>query len=128
MDEHDGRTRLLGDVSALFQANRSPAVWRTVLATTRWHARLLHGSDYPLPGVGPLYRLGKLVDAGLLAPEAVAPLQALRRDNPLLFDLALKRELSFGGLRLPDAVFHTRRHFKAKPTQRAQKVPTGNTA
>ena len=128
MDEHDGRARVLGDVSALFQANRSPAVWRAVLANTRWHPRLLHGSDYPLPGVGPLYRLGQLVSAGLLAPEAVAPLQALRRDNPLLFDLALKREVSLGGLRLPDAVFHTRRHFEAKPTQRAQKVPVGDTA
>jgi mannonate dehydratase len=57
---------LIGDVSALFQVNRSAAVWRAVLAREDWHDRLLHGSDYPLPCVAPLVRLGPLVRAGVL--------------------------------------------------------------
>jgi hypothetical protein len=72
MDEHDGRERLLADVSAVFQTNRRPEVWRTVLGATRWHERLLNGSDYPLPGVGPLYRLRQLVHAGVLAAACAA--------------------------------------------------------
>ncbi len=108
MDEPAWEGRLLGDVSALFQANRRVAVWRRVLRREDWHARLLHGSDYPLPGVGPLYQLGKLVRAGLLAEGDVPALEALRARNPLLFDLALKRRVSDGGARLSASVFDTR--------------------
>jgi uncharacterized protein len=111
MDEPAWRGLLLGDVSALFQFNRTEACWRTVLSRQDWHARLLHGSDYPLPGVGPLYRLGKLVAAGLLDEASVPVLQAVREHNPLLFDLALKRRLHAAGARLSLAVFDTRRHF-----------------
>lgn len=75
------------------------------------HDRLLHGSDYPLPAVGLLYSTGRLVRAGLLAPEQVAPLEALRQRNPLLFDLALKRQAAWQGQRLSATVFQTRRHF-----------------
>ena len=32
-----------------------------MLKRSDWHARLLHGSDYPLPGLGPLYSLAALV-------------------------------------------------------------------
>ena len=112
MDEADGRRRLLGDVSALFQVNRSAAVWRTVLAREDWHGRLLHGSDYPLPCVAPLVQLAALMRAGVLAREQVAPLEALRAHNPLLFDLALKRSVRWRGVRLAEAVFQTRAHFE----------------
>ncbi|MFO1341125.1 MAG: amidohydrolase family protein, partial [Burkholderiaceae bacterium] len=111
MDEAEWRDRLLGDVSALFQVNRQPEVWRTVLRRADWHPRLLHGSDYPLPGVGLLYSTTRLVHAGLLAPGHAAPLDRLRERNPLLFDFALKRVVASGGARLSDAVFDTRRHF-----------------
>jgi mannonate dehydratase len=113
MDEPAWRGLLLGDVSALFQVNRSPEVWRTVLARGDWHERLLHGSDHPLPGVGPLYRLGPLVATGLLRPEDRPVLEALRQHNPLLFDLVLKRSLRWQGQGLADPVFDTRRHFTA---------------
>ncbi|MGH6627674.1 MAG: amidohydrolase family protein [Burkholderiaceae bacterium] len=103
---------LWGDISALFQANRRPRVWRSVLQRQDWHGRLLHGSDYPLPGVLPLVDLDALVDAKLLADPAVAPLQALRRHNPLLFDFVLKRSLSLGRDRLAASVFHTRSFFE----------------
>lgn len=103
---------LLGDVSALFQFNRRPEVWRTVLARRDWQPRLLHGSDYPLPGVGPLYRLGGLVRAGLLDESHVPLLEQIRTHNPLLFDLLLKRSVRWQGQRLGPEVFATRRHFE----------------
>jgi mannonate dehydratase len=111
LDEPAWRDLLMGDLSALFQVNRRPEVWRQVLERDDWHARLLHGSDYPLPGVGPLYRLGKLVDAGLLDAPSVPVLEAVREHNPLLFDLALKRRLRSGTHGLKAVVFDTRRVF-----------------
>lgn len=108
MDEPASQGLLLGDISAVFQANRSPAVWRTVLQRRDWHARLLHGSDHPLPGVMPLFNTRRLQQAGLL-PEAANPvLDAVREHNPLLFDFMLKRHLRWQGRRLPPAVFEAR--------------------
>ncbi len=109
-------TRLMGDISAVFQANREPAVWQALLRNPHWHSRLLHGSDYPLPSLLPLTRLGKLQAAGLLKEQEVSALQALREHNPLLFDLALKRSVRWGGngtARLHDCIFATRSHFFA---------------
>ncbi len=111
MDESEWHGLLLGDVSALFQVNRDSAVWRTVLARQDWHARLLHGSDYPLPCIAPLVRLAPLVRAGVLDAEHVAPLEALRSYNPLLFDFVLKRVARWRGHALDRAVFHTATHF-----------------
>lgn len=125
MDEREWQGRLLGDVSALFQRNRGAAAWRTVLQRDDWHGRLLHGSDYPLPGIGPLYSLAALVRAGLLDASDQRPLLALRRRNPLLFDLALKRCLRAEGRGLAAAVFDTRRHFRR--TGAVSKVSPGAT-
>ena len=88
-------------------------MWRTVLAREDWHGRLLHGSDYPLPCVAPLVRLGALVRAGILAPTLLPALETLRAHNPLLFDLVLKRSVRWQGHRLGDAVFQTRSHFES---------------
>lgn len=112
MDEEDGRARLLGDVSAVFQFNREPEVWQTLLTREDWHARLLHGSDYPLPAVRPLHRLGRLVAAGVLHPRDVAPLERLRDRNPLLFDFALKRCVRWQGRTLSPRVFASAGHFE----------------
>ncbi|MBB3194938.1 amidohydrolase family protein [Roseateles terrae] len=111
MDEPAWRGLLLGDVSAVFQFNRRQEVWHTLLRRQDWHPRLLHGSDYPLPGVMPLVRLPRLVKAGLLDPADVPPLEALRRQHPLLFDLALKRKVRSGGHALLPAVFATSPHL-----------------
>lgn len=124
MDEPAWRDRLFGDISALFQVNRTPLAWRTVLAREDWQPRLLHGSDHPLPGIAPLYRLGRLVELGLLAEADVAALQALRRHNPLLFDLALKRSLRLRGAGLSRAVFETRGHFDRGSQPGARVVAT----
>jgi mannonate dehydratase len=115
MDEPAWRGQLLGDVSAVFQSNRRVDTWRTLLARTDWHQRLLHGSDYPLPGVGLLYSTSRLVRAGVLAPETAATLERLRPHNPLLFDFALKRQAAWRGQGFADSVFDTRRHFAASP-------------
>jgi len=115
MDEPAWAKLLLGDVSALFQFNRPELAWQTVLARQDWHARLLHGSDYPLPGVGPLYRLKGLVRAGVLDASHVGMLERVRVHNPLLFDLMLKRLARWRGQGLSPTVFATRRHFALEP-------------
>lgn len=109
MDEQPG---LRGDVSAITQRNRDPEVARTLLRRTDWHERLLQGSDHPLPGLAVLTSLPRLVAAGLLAEADAAPLAALRRANPLLFDLVLKRRLGWQGQRFGSAVFQTRSAFE----------------
>jgi uncharacterized protein len=86
MDEREWQGLLLADISALFQANRTPAVWRTVLQRDDWHPRLLHGSDHPLPGIMPLYAPTQLADAGLLDAAKIPVLRRIREHNPLLFD------------------------------------------
>lgn len=110
MDE-DWGGRLLGDISVVLQTNRRPEVGRTLLTRADWHPRLLHGSDYPLPGIPDAVRLPVLVSAGLLDATDVPSLEALREHNPLLFDLALKRLARWRGAQLSAAVFETRRHF-----------------
>lgn len=55
MAEREWEGRLFADISAVFQRNRKPVVWQTVLQRQDWHHRLLHGSDYPLPGLIPLF-------------------------------------------------------------------------
>jgi mannonate dehydratase len=109
MDEGWGE-QLMGDLSVVLQTNRHPDVARTLLTRQDWHARLLHGSDYPLPGIAATLRLPALVRAGLLHEADVAPLAALRDHNPLLFDLAVKRRVTWRGAALTPTVFATRRH------------------
>jgi uncharacterized protein len=111
MDEPAWQNLLLADISAVFQANRTPAVWHTVLQRQDWHARLLHGSDHPLPGIMPLVAPTQLADAGLLDAAKIPLLRRIREHNPLLFDFVLKRHLKAGASRLSADVFHTRRHF-----------------
>ena len=108
MDEREWEGRLHADISAVFQRNRKPVVWQTVLQRQDWHHRLLHGSDYPLPGLMPLFSLPALQNAGLLAPTDIEPLTRLRDHNPLLFDFVLKRRLRRGEARLPAALFEAR--------------------
>ncbi len=111
MAEPRAQAGLYGDISAITQRNREPALIRTLLERRELHPRLLHGSDYPLPGVLPLTSLPALVKAGLLPKAAVADLEALRQHNPLLFDFCLKRLLSWQGQQFSAEVFATRRLF-----------------
>ncbi len=111
MAEPRARDLLFGDVSAITLRNRKPAVIRTLLEREDLHDRLLHGSDYPLPGVLPLISSATLARAGLLPKDAVADLDELREHNPLLFDFVLKRLLNWQGHSFSPAVFDTRRIF-----------------
>jgi len=113
MDERAHGGLLMGDISAVFQVNRTVASQRRLVEHSDWHPRLLHGSDHPLPGLMPLYRTQRLVKAGLLDASAAPVLDEIRAYNPLLFDFVQKRHLRSGTQSLGAVVFDTRRHFRA---------------
>jgi mannonate dehydratase len=104
---------LFGDLSAMTQINRAGPALARVIERTDWHARLLNGSDYPLPGVMPLFSVDYLVSLGLVQESARPVLREIREHNPLLFDFVLKRHLRSNGKGLSARVFETRRFFEA---------------
>jgi mannonate dehydratase len=104
--------RLFGDISAMTQLNRAGPALAQVVERSEWHARLLNGSDYPLPGVMPIFSVDYLVSLGLLDAAAAPVLKEIRAHNPLLFDFVTKRSLRSNGKRLPASVFETRRFFE----------------
>jgi len=83
----------------------------TLIERQDWHPRLLNGSDYPLPGVMPIFSVNALVDSGLLDPASAQPLKTIRGHNPLLFDFVLKRALRTNGKSFAPSVFETRDFF-----------------
>ncbi len=111
MDNDAYRQHLFGDISAIVLRNRSPATLRALLEHRDWHARLLNGSDYPLPGVLPLTSPRLWAKSGLLDNAAVPVLNEIQNYNPLLFDFVLKRQLRAGSVSFPADVFHTRDFF-----------------
>ena len=111
MDEPRYKNQLYGDISAVTQANRASASLVTLLTRGDWHARLINGSDYPLPGVMPLFSLRRFFEQGYLSETEAAVLSEIRRYNPLLFDFALKRSLAKEGRRFAPVVFESRRLF-----------------
>jgi len=107
-------TRLFGDISAMTQLNRAGPALAQVVERSEWHARLLNGSDYPLPGVMPIFSVDYLVSLGLLDAAAAPVLKEIRAHNPLLFDFVLKRSLRRNGKGLAASVFQTRRFFEGR--------------
>jgi mannonate dehydratase len=100
-----------GDISAMTQRNRAGPSLVRVIETAEWHPRLLNGSDYPLPGLMPVFSVDYLVSLKLL-PESAAPvLKEIRLHNPLLFDFVAKRTLRSNGKALSARVFETRGFF-----------------
>jgi mannonate dehydratase len=116
MDDRHYEGKLFGDISAMTQFERAAWLGRLV-ERTDWHHRLLNGSDYPLPGVLPIYGASVFADRGLLDPAAVPVLNTVQNHNPLLFDFVLKRSLRANGKGLHPAVFQTRSFFE-RPTTR----------
>lgn len=106
---HEGR--LYGDISAVTQTNRAGPALARIIEEEGWHARLLNGSDYPLPGVMPIFSVQYLVALGLLDEKAAPVLTEIRQHNPLLFDFVLKRRLRSKGRALSRSVFETRAFF-----------------
>lgn len=111
MDEARFEGRLFGDLSAITQLNRAGPALAAVIERTEWHPRLLNGSDYPLPGIMPLYSVDYMVELKFIQPAIAPVLSEIRQHNPLLFDFVLKRNLSVNGRRLAPSVFETRPFF-----------------
>ncbi len=109
MNEAGGKN-LHGDLSAVPQFHRY-RILPALLENEAWHERLLNASDYPLPGILPIYLLKELVRAGLLRPQDAQTLHDIRRHNPLLFDFVLKRSLRWKGRGFPASCFETREFF-----------------
>ncbi len=112
MDESRYDGLLFGDLSAMTQINRLDNGLAALLEREEWHGRLLNGSDYPLPGVMPLFSLQALVDRGLLSEGQARVLSQIRAYNPLLFDFLCKRSLASHGKQFQPAAFATRRVFE----------------
>lgn len=111
MDNADYQSLLYGDISATTLINHA-WVLPTLIARQDWHARLVNGSDYPLPGIMPLTNINTLITNGWLASEHQPFLLGLKQANPLLYDFALKRLLSINGQTFSANVFETRSLFE----------------
>jgi len=111
MEEVSWEKQVFGDISAVTQVNRDRWMIERIVQADEWHERLLFGTDYPLPGVIPLYSPQNFVDWGMLTESQGNVLVEVRRYNPLLFDVMLKRLIRVKGKQLSHRVFETRRHF-----------------
>ena len=109
MNEPTG-LNLYGDLSAIPQFHRY-RILPALLDNPTWQARLLNASDYPLPGILPIYLLKELVRAGMLKADDAEVLHAIRRHNPLLFDFVMKRSLAWQGNKFNAGCFETRSFF-----------------
>jgi uncharacterized protein len=112
MNEPRYQGRLYGDISAVTQANRTESVLSTLIRRVEWHPRLIDGSDYPLPGVMPLFSLRRFVRQQFLTDTQAQVLSEIRPYNPLLFGFVLKRSLVSDGQRFTPVVFESRRVFE----------------
>jgi len=116
-DDKKYEKQLFGDISAMTQITRAAPALARVIEREDWHPRLLNGSDYPLPGVMPIFSVDYLVSHGQLQESAAPVLKEIRSYNPLLFDFVLKRHLRSGrtsataGKALSKSVFETRSFF-----------------
>jgi len=120
MDDPHYERLLYGEISAMTQSNRAGKALETTLTRTDWHTRLINASDYPLPGVMPLFSLRQLVRKKYISEVQANVLDKVRRHHALLFDLVLKRCLQVNGHQFADEVFHTRRVFEKKPDEKAR--------
>lgn len=73
---------------------------------------LVNGSDYPLPGVFPLFSVDAFLERKWRRPEVGDHLKLVRGANPLLFDFLLKRHLRIDGIKFGRDVFETARIFR----------------
>jgi mannonate dehydratase len=112
MRDPDYGNLLYGDLSAITQVNRAPEAVKTLLLADDIHHRLLNGSDYPLTGILPLFSRSQLVRLGLIDEQTASVVFEVQKYNPLLFDLALKRNLEWQGRRFPRQAFETAEFFQ----------------
>ncbi len=110
-DDKKYERHLFGDISAMTQINRAGPALAAVIERTEWHPRLLNGSDYPLPGIMPVFSVDYLVSLELVQESAAPVLKEIRSYNPLLFDFVLKRHLRSNSKALSGNIFETRSFF-----------------
>jgi uncharacterized protein len=112
MGEPQWKGKLFGDTSAMAIVTRVGAPLRTVLREPQLQARLVNGSDYPLPAINVLMQTRAVENAGFITAQERAALNELDSHNPLLFDFVLKRTVAVreGGkvLRFSPDVFTAR--------------------
>ena len=108
MDEDRYRELLFADISGVIQFNRMDKALANLLKRKDLHARLINGSDYPLPALNVLVNTGKLAKNGYITRDEQKALQEIYDYNPLLFDFVLKRivRLPGTGQSFPPGVFH----------------------
>lgn len=111
MGESAYENLLYGDISAITQLNRLSGPVKKLLLKTEWHSRLINGSDYPLPGIYPLFPLNHIERLGLIDNKQSAVLSQVRYYNPVWFDFLLKRMIRWQGQSFANTVFETRQHF-----------------
>ncbi len=104
--------RLFGEISALTVFNRlglpgASDPLRRLLERPDLHARLVNGSDYPIPAVNTLVRTRRLAHLGYLTWAEREALNEIYDYNPLLFDFVVKRTVRHPetGARFSNAVF-----------------------
>lgn len=93
MAEPKWKGLLFGETSALTLVNRVGRPLETVLGDEALQARLINGSDYPLPAINALMQTGAIVKAGFLTEDERVLLNEIDRHDPLLFDFVMKRTL-----------------------------------
>ncbi|MBL8958170.1 MAG: amidohydrolase family protein [Myxococcaceae bacterium] len=108
MTEPQWQGRLWGEVSALTIVNRVGRPLRDVLSSEALRARMVNGSDYPLPAINVLMQTRKVEAEGFITPEQRELLNEIDQHDPLLFDFVMKRCLAWKGAKLPDATFMVR--------------------
>ncbi len=111
MKQEKYRSLLYGDISAITQINRAQDVFETIYTHDEWHDRLIYGSDYPLPGVMPVFSPLTSVDRGYISQHQAEVLSKVRKHNPLMFDILYKRMIAVKGKKLTNEIFHTRKLF-----------------
>ncbi len=89
--DYDGL--LYADISAMTLVNQVGDALKGILARRDLHARLLYGSDYPLPAVDILNQNYALSLLGYLDEDIIEELDEIQTVNPLLYNFVLMRSL-----------------------------------
>jgi len=108
MAENDYNGRVYGEISTVTQINRLGPPLEAAILRDEWRGRLLNASDYPLPGIVPLFSLPELQARGYINETERNVLSEIRQYNPMLFDFVLKRTVQIDGKRIARDTFHTR--------------------
>jgi len=111
MNEKKYEGLLFGDLSAITQVNRDKEMIGKIVQTQEWQHRLIYGSDYPLPGVMPVFSPHNFSDWGYLSKQEADVIAEVREYNPILFDIMLKRRIKINGQQFSTKVFESKRFF-----------------